>query len=53
MVMQSTHASGTLVSYSKTSNNGPSEKRTTSVQQTDHLPLIDFAIELLHEFRCY
>ena len=34
--------------YSKTSNNGPSEKRTTSVQQTPHLPPIDFAIELIH-----
>ena len=31
--------------YSKTSNNGPSsEKRTTSVQRTVHLPPIDFAI---------
>ena len=28
--------------YSKTSNNGPSEKRTTSVQRTAHLPPIDF-----------
>ena len=27
--------------YSKTSNNGPSEKRTTSVQRTAHLPPID------------
>ena len=27
---------------------GPSEKRTTSLQRTDHLPLIDFTIELLH-----
>ena len=26
----------------KTSNNGPSEKRTTSLQQIDHLPPIDF-----------
>ena len=32
----------------KTSNNGPSEKRTTSVQRTDHLPPIDFTIELIH-----
>ena len=30
--------------YSKTSNSGPSEKWTTSVQQTDHLPPIDFTI---------
>ena len=28
--------------YSKTSNNGPSEKRTTSVQRMAHLPPIDF-----------
>ena len=34
--------------YSKTSNNGPSEKRTTSVQRTTHLPPIDFTIELIH-----
>ena len=34
--------------YSKTSNNGPSEKQTTSVQRTAHLPLIDFTIELIH-----
>ena len=34
--------------YSKTSNNGPSEKRTTSVQRTAHLPPIDFTIELIH-----
>ena len=34
------------VTYSKTSNNGPSEKRTTSVQRTVHLPPIDFSIEL-------
>ena len=34
--------------YSKTSNNGPSEKRTTSVQQMAHLPPIDFTIELIH-----
>ena len=36
------------ISYSKTSNNGPSEKRTTSVQRTAHLPPIDFTIELIH-----
>ena len=35
-------------SYSKTSNNGPSENRTTSVQRTTHLPPIDFTIELIH-----
>ena len=34
--------------YSKTSNNGPSEKRTTSVQRTTHLPPIDFTIKLIH-----
>ena len=34
--------------YSKTSKNGPSEKRTTSVQRTAHLPPIDFTIELIH-----
>ena len=34
--------------YSKTSNNGPSEKQTTSLRWTDHLPLIDFTIELTH-----
>ena len=34
--------------YSKTSNSGPSEKRTTSVQRTAHLPPIDFTIELIH-----
>ena len=32
----------------KTSNNGPSQKRTTSVQWTAHLPPIDFTIELIH-----
>ena len=37
-----------LQQYSKTSNNGPSEKRTTSVQRMDHLPPIDFTIELIH-----
>ena len=35
-----------LYEYSKTSNNGPSEKRTTSLQRTAHLPPIDFTIEL-------
>ena len=34
--------------YSKTSNNGPCEKRTTSVQRTVHLPPIDFTVELIH-----
>ena len=34
--------------YSKTSNNGPSEKRTTSLQRTAYLPPIDFTIELIH-----
>ena len=35
---------------SKTSNNGPSEKRTISVQRTDHLPPIDFTNDLLIHF---
>ena len=34
--------------YSKTSNNGPFEKRTISVQRTDHLPPVDFTTELIH-----
>ena len=34
--------------HSKTSNSGPSEKRTTSVQRTAHLPPIDFTKELIH-----
>ena len=34
--------------YSKTANNGPSEKRTTSVQWTAHLHLIDFTTEQIH-----
>ena len=34
--------------YSKTSNNGPSEKRTTSVQRTDQMPPIDASIEIIH-----
>ena len=38
----------TVTVYSKTSNNGPSEKWTTSVQRTAHLPPIDFTIELIH-----
>ena len=33
--------------YSKTSNSGPSEKRTTSIQRTAHLPQIDFTIEYI------
>ena len=33
--------------YSKTSNNGPSEKQTTSLQRMAHLPQIDFSIELI------
>ena len=36
--------------YSKTSDNRPFEKWTTSRQQTDHLPLNDFTIELAHSF---
>ena len=31
--------------YSKTFNNGPSEKRTTSLQRTAHLTPIDFTID--------
>ena len=34
-------------SYSKTSNNRPSKKRTTSLQRTAHLPPIDFSIEYI------
>ena len=34
--------------YSKTSNNGPSEKRTTSIQRTELMPLIDFPIHTVH-----
>ena len=37
-----------LLHYNKTSNNGPSQKQTTSVQQMAHLPPIDFTIELIH-----
>ena len=33
---------------SKTSHNGPSERRTTSLQRTGHLTPIDFTIELIH-----
>ena len=33
--------------YSKTSNKGHCEKRTTSLEQTVHLPPIDFTIELI------
>ena len=33
--------------YSKKSNDRPSEKQTTSLQQMDHLPPIDFTIELI------
>ena len=40
--------SNLLYVYSKTSNNGPYEKRTTSLQRTAHLPPIDFTIELIH-----
>ena len=31
--------------YSKTSNNGPSEKRTNSIQRTKLMPPIDFPID--------
>ena len=34
--------------YSETSDNGPSEIRTSSIQQTNHMPPIDVAIELIH-----
>jgi len=48
--------------YSKTSNNGPSEKRTTSLQRADHL--LNHQIEAeykpeyiiiihLKDFKCY
>ena len=40
---------GSYIHYSKTSNNRPSEKWTTSLQWTDQLPLIDFTIELISE----
>ena len=36
------------VNYSKTSNNGPSKKWTTSIQRTAPLPPIDFIITLIH-----
>ena len=39
------------LAYSKTSNNGPSEKRTTSLQRTAHLPPIDFSIEYITNLR--
>ena len=42
LTTSSTH---TQNKYSETSSNGPSEKRTTSVQLIDHLPFIDFTIE--------
>ena len=34
--------------YSKTFNNEPYKKQTTSVEQTARLPLIAFTIELIH-----
>ena len=34
--------------YSKTPNNRPSKKQTTVGQWTDHLPSIEFTIELIH-----
>ena len=34
--------------YSETSNNGLSERRTTSVQQTNSMPPIALPIEILH-----
>ena len=36
---------------SKTSNNGPSEKRTTSLERTTHLLPIDFTIEYISNLR--
>ena len=39
------------IEYRKISNNGPSEKRTTSLQRTYHLPLIDFTIYRTNTFR--
>ena len=38
------HAPSKTSIYSKTSNNGPSQKRTTSLQRTAHLSPIDFTI---------
>ena len=40
-----------FVIYSKTSNNGPSEKRTTSVQRTAHLPPINFTMHRTNTLR--
>ena len=34
--------------YSETSNNGLSERQTTSVQRTNSMPLIAFPIEIVH-----
>ena len=34
--------------YSETSNNGLSERRTTSVQQTNSMPPIALPIEIVH-----
>ena len=37
-----------LYVYSETSNNGLSERRTTSVQQTNSMPPIALPIEIVH-----
>ena len=37
---------GFITVYSKTSNNGPSEKRTTSLQRTAHLRLVQYWLNL-------
>ena len=39
---------GGELNKTSTLNNGPSEKQTTSLQRTAHLPPIDFTIELIH-----
>ena len=36
----------TLLGYSETSNNGPSERRTTSIQQTNSMPPVTLPIEI-------
>ena len=41
-------SSSSIQVCSKTSNNGPSEKQTTSVHWTDHFAPIDFTIELIN-----
>ena len=38
----------TVVEYSRASNNGPSEKRTTSLQRTSAVLPIEFSIVIVH-----